>query len=124
LASQILEGQMPEESQVSWKVWVVISIVTAGLTPLIMEGLPSIASAMSRQWYPSPHCVAAVNQPHAPLEIHQAPSPNSGVSVWAQQEKQAQVTVVGERKGWYQVSDPEKGWVKRDQITAACLEKF
>jgi hypothetical protein len=115
---------MPEESQVSWKVWVVISIVTAGLTPLVMEGLPSIASAVANQWNPSSQCIAAVNQPQAPLEIHRAPSLNSVVSVWTQRGEQAEVTVVGERKGWYRVSDPEKGWVQGDRITASCLKSF
>jgi hypothetical protein len=115
---------MPEESQVSWKVWVVISIVTAGLTPLVMEGLPSIAAAVSNQWNPPVQCVAAVNQPQTPLEIHRSPSLNSVMSVWAQRGEQAQVTVVGERKGWYRVSDPAKGWVTGDRITAPCLKSF
>lgn len=114
---------MPE-SQVSWKVWVVISIVTAGLTPLVMEVLPPIASAVSKQWHPSSPCVAVVSQPHLPLKIHEAPTLESMVRVWAQQGTDAQVTVIGERQGWYRVSDPERGWVEGDRITAVCLEGF
>jgi hypothetical protein len=116
---------MPEECQVSWKVWVVISIITAGLTPFVMEFLPPIASAVSKQWYPfSTQCVASVSQPHLPLKIHQAPTLNSVVSLWAQQGTEAQVTVVGAEQGWYQVSDPERGWVEGDRVTAACLQAF
>lgn len=112
------------ESQVSWKVWVVISIVTAGITPFAMELLPSIASAISKQGHPFTQCIAVVNQPHLPLKIHKAPTPKSLVSIWAQRGSGAQVTVVGERQGWYRVSDPAKGWVESDRITAACLKGF
>lgn len=114
---------MPE-SQVSWKVWVVISIVTAGITPFVMELLPSIASAVSKQWHPSTPCIAIVSQPYLPLKIHQEPDLQSLVSVWAQQGSEAQVTVVGERQGWYRLSDPARGWVEGDRINAACLKAF
>ena len=112
------------ESQVSWKAWIVISIVTAGITPFVMELLPPIASAISQQWHPATQCIAVVSQPHLPLKIHQAPTLKSTVSVWAQQGSEAQVTVVGERQGWYRVSDPAQGWVEGDRITAACLKAF
>jgi hypothetical protein len=115
---------MPEKSQVSWKVWVVISVVTAGLTPFVMELLPPIASAVSKQWHPSTSCIAVVSQPQSPLKIHRAPTLKSMVSVWEQQGSKAQVTVVGECQGWYRVSDPEKGWVEGDRITAPCLKAF
>jgi hypothetical protein len=94
---------MPE-SQVSWKGWVVISIVTAGITPFVMELLPPIASVISKHWHPSTQCIAVVSQPHLPLKIHQAPTLKSMVSVWAQQGSKAQVTVIGERQGWYRIS--------------------
>jgi hypothetical protein len=113
-----------QESQVSWKVWVVISVVTAGMTPLVLELLPSIASAIAKQWHPSNQCIAVVSQPHLPLKIYKAPTPNSLVSIWAQQDSQAQVTVVGERQGWYRVSDPARGWIEGDRISAACLKAF
>ena len=112
------------ESQVSWKAWIVISIVTAGITPFVMELLPPIASVISQQWHPATQCIAVVSQPHLPLKIHQAPTLKSTVSVWAQQGSEAQVTVVGERQGWYRVSDPAQGWVEGDRITAACLKAF
>jgi hypothetical protein len=112
---------MTEESQVSWKVWVVISMVTAGLTPVAIEVVPPIAAAISRHWNPI-RCVASVNHPSTPLMIHQAPDGARVGSIWAQHE--AQVTVVDEREGWYRVSAPEKGWVRGDRITAACLNGF
>ncbi len=106
---------MADESQVSWQVWAVISIVTAGLTPVAIELIPPIASTIAQQWRP---CTAAVRQPNTPLTIHQKPD-GQGVG-WA--EYTAQVTVVAERRGWYRVSAPEKGWVKGDRISAACLD--
>ncbi|NJR37682.1 MAG: hypothetical protein HC781_01165 [Leptolyngbyaceae cyanobacterium CSU_1_4] len=114
---------MPE-SQVSWKSWVLISIVTAGITPLVMELLPSIAFAISKQWHSSAHCIAGVNQPQLPLNIHRAPTLESMASIWAQQGSEGQVIVVGEREGWYRISEPAKGWVERERISAACLKEF
>ncbi|MBW4515482.1 MAG: hypothetical protein KME11_09680 [Timaviella obliquedivisa GSE-PSE-MK23-08B] len=114
---------MPE-SQVSWKGWVVIGIVTAGITPFVMELLPSIALAISKQWHSSTHCTAIVSQPQLPLKIHQAPTLKSMASIWTQQGSAAQVIVVGEQQGWYRVSEPTKGWVERDRISGACLKAF
>jgi hypothetical protein len=110
---------MAEESEISWKVWVVISMVTAGLTPVAIEVVPPITAAISRQWNP---CMASVSQPNTPLSIHQVPDGKRVGSIWGQHE--AQVTVVGEREGWYRVSAPEHGWVRGDRIRAACLEGF
>jgi hypothetical protein len=108
---------MPEESRVSWKSWVVISIVTAGLTPVAIEFLPSIASTVSQRWKPAVRCIASLSQPDLPLKIYQAPDAGSRSSFWQQGEPNAQVVVVGERQGWYRVSAPDKGWVKGDSLS-------
>jgi hypothetical protein len=110
---------MADESQVSWKVWVVISMVTAGLTPVALELVPPLTNAIARHWRP---CTAAVSQPSTPLTIHRKPDGERVGSLWAQHE--AQVTVVAEQEGWYRVSAPEKGWVRGDRISAACLDRL
>jgi hypothetical protein len=109
---------MADDSQVSWKVWAVISIITAGITPMAIELVPPIASAIARHWRP---CTASVSQPSTPLTLYQQPEGQQVGSLGARQE---QVTVVAEREGWYRVSAPEKGWVRGDRISAACLEQL
>ncbi|MCU0567643.1 MAG: hypothetical protein MUF49_13715 [Oculatellaceae cyanobacterium Prado106] len=114
---------MPKESQqVSWKVWVVISIVTAGLTPLAVEVLPSLSSRFANRL--RHNCVAAVNQPQTPLKIYTAPNDTSEGQWLEFLGNKARVTIVGESEGWYRMSEPAKGWVQSDRITGACLRSF
>lgn len=67
--------------------------------------------------------MAIVNDPEPPINVRSAPTTDKA-NVVGQLKNGTFLTVTKEQDGWFQISDPMKGWVSKSRTTSSCNQKI
>lgn len=66
--------------------------------------------------------MAIVNDPEPPINVRSAPTTDKA-NVIGQLKNGTFLTVDKEQNGWFQISNPVKGWVSKSRTTSSCNQK-
>jgi hypothetical protein len=66
--------------------------------------------------------MAIVNDPEPPINVRSTPT-NDKANVIGQLKNGTFLTVEKEQNGWFQITDPIKGWVAKSRTTSSCNQK-
>lgn len=97
---------------------------TATPTPSILPVSPAeTRTATTREVQSCKVTMAIVNDPEPPINVRSTPT-NDKANVVGQLKNGTFLTVTKEQNGWFQISDPMKGWVSKSRTTSSCNQKI
>ncbi len=101
--------------------WVtaMITVMGTGYVVLKPQPLPQTAQLASDSLSNFKGCLTIVNDPQPPLNVRAAPTDRFNNIVGGVQDGDP-ITVIGQQRGWLQVSAPVPGWVDKSLTRTIC----
>jgi hypothetical protein len=120
-----LKGSL--QSPLTVGTWFTIGVTVLGLGYAVANPKPSQSSTLrpeqpklsALELAKSPHCQTLVTDPNPPLNVRSSPV-TAKDNVVGNLRNGTLVTVINANEGWFQISQPTRGWIYQNLVVTTC----